>query len=170
MSNSKNTLTNDLLPHGQNATLFSEVQVSQIKSTQYTSLFTPTYIADSPRDVTQIQNDSNIIAPKIHIRQINDFDWCFGLGNNYGKEFILIQNCMYSDMQLHFIVKDKETQKYKKWYLNVSKEKPIVEEMKFCKKNENDLWEYLKGVKNDWIPYNGGEFSNEEINFARNKN
>ena len=74
-------------------------------------------------------------------------------------------------MQIHFIVKDQESQKYKKWYLSVSEDKPIVDEMKFnFRKDDNDLWEYLKGVKNNWIPYNGGEFSDEEINFARRKN
>ena len=171
-----NNLTNNTIPHRENNDLFEEVQILQLKETQLSTLMdstSPTDI-DSPRNITQVPYDSvvltsdhDILAPTIHIRQINDAYWRIGLAKNYGKEFILVQNTMYSDMQLHFIVKDQETQKYKKWYLNVSKEKPIVHDMKFDRKDDNHLWEYLKGVRNDWIPYNEGEFSDEEIDFAR---
>ena len=167
--NNINNFTNNI-PHRENYDNFVQVQSLQLMSVTDVDSY-------SPRDITQVQNDSVIVNydhdtlnPQKCIRQINELSWRIGLLKNYGKEFILIQNTMYSNMQIHFIVKDQESQKYKKWYLSVSEDKPIVEDMKFFRKNENDLWEYLKGVENDWIPYNGGEFSDEEINFARRKN
>lgn len=165
-----NNLTNNTIPHRENNDLFVEVQTLQLKETQLSSLMDSTSLTyiDSPRNVAQIQNDSNILAPPQCIRQINEISWRIGLARNYGREFILVQNTMYSDMQLHFIVKDPESQKYNKWYLSVSKEKPIVDDMKYNFRNDdNALWEYLKSVENEWIRYNEGEFSEEEIDFAR---
>lgn len=172
-----NNLTNNTIPHRKNNDLFEEVQAQQLKDSQLSSLMdstSPTHI-DSPRNITEIPYDSvvfnsnhDILAPPQYMRQIYDSDWVAALATNFGNEFILVQNAMYGNMQLHFIVKDQESQKYNKWYLSVSKEKPIVDDMKFnFTENDNDLWEYLKGVANEWIPYNGGEFTDEEINFAR---
>lgn len=187
-----NNLTNNTIPHRENNDLFVEVQTLQLKETtssliydafskaqaseisdttssQLSPLMDTTSPTDtySPRNITEISNH-DILPPPQCIRQIGDMDWCIVLARNYGREFILVQNTMYSDMQLHFIVKDPESQEYKKWYLSVSKEKPIVYDMKFNFRNDdNALWEYLKSVENEWIAYNGGEFSEEEINFAR---
>jgi hypothetical protein len=170
-----NNLTNNTIPHRENNDLFEEVQAQQLKDSQLSSLMdstSPTHI-DSPRNITQVPYDSvvfnsdhNVLAPPKCIRQINEICWRIGLAKDYGKEFILIQNTMYSNMQLHFIVKDKETQKYKKWYLSLPKEEPIVDDMKFSRKDYNDLWEYIKSIRYEWTPYNGGEFTDEEINFA----
>jgi len=165
-----NNLTNNTIPHRENNDLLEEVQTLQLKETQHSSLMdstSPTDL-DSPKNITPIPNDSynDILVPSKCIRQINEISWRVALKKKYGNEFILVEKTMYSNMQIHFIVKDQESQKYKKWYLSVSEDKPIVEDMKFDRKDDNDLWDYLKGVTNEWIPYNDGDFSVEEINFV----
>lgn len=199
-----NNLTNNTIPHRDNADAFSEVQTSQIidttsslisdafsevqtsliydafskaqeseiidtTSSQLSTLMYTTSPTDTdlPYDSVVFNSNNDGLAPPQYMRQINDSAWVIALATNFGNEFILVQNTMYGNMQLHFIVKDQESQKYNKWYLSVSKENPIVNDMKYLRKDNTDLWEYLKDVRNDWIVYDGGEFSDEEINLAR---
>jgi hypothetical protein len=159
MNNLKNTSTVNIIPHRENNDLMPNIN--------WWGSTSPTHVdyEESPRNIAQVppNSDPNILAPSKLIRQIHDIYWCYALVKEYGKEFILVQNTMRGNMQLHFIVREQESPKYKKWYLNIPKEKPIVDDMKFSRKNKNDLWEYLKEVRIEWIPYNGGEFSNKEI-------
>ena len=170
-----NNNLNNNIPHRDNADAFSQVQASQIIDTTSSLIYDAfseaqaSEIIDttssqksllmsttSPRDVTQF--DSNILAPQKYIPQIHEIIWVSALKKMSDKEYYFVHIVMYKNMRLHFIVKDEQTQKYKKWYLSIPKEKPIVEGFGSRRKDDNDLWEYLKVIRDKWIPYNGGEF------------